>query len=124
MKNIAATGRLGHGPFLAGAKAGAEIGDRSLGSETAILTFEQAEGPGVGVALVFDAQQKAVGGPDVGANQNGSALLEDFVEAGDVHVGEILTAVVGTCLIDGVEDDVMHGANRHVNPDEPPPKLV
>jgi len=52
---------------------------------------------------------------DVGADQNGLTVLEDFVEAGDADVGEILRAVVGTRLVDGVMHDVVDRAGRHVD---------
>ena len=44
---------------------------------------------------------------DIGADQNGLAVLEDFVEAGDADVGQILREVVRTCLVDGVMHDVV-----------------
>jgi hypothetical protein len=56
MKDIAATRHLGHGTLLAGANAGAEIGDRGLGSKAAILTLHQTKSPGIGVALIFGTQ--------------------------------------------------------------------
>ena len=56
MKDIAATRRAGHGTLLAGADAGAEVGDGGVGSEAAVLAFHQAEGPGVAVALLFGTQ--------------------------------------------------------------------
>jgi hypothetical protein len=56
MKDIAATRHVRHGALLTGADAGAEIGDGGVGSEAAILTFEQAEGPGVAIALIFGTE--------------------------------------------------------------------
>ena len=49
---------------------------------------------------------------NVGADENGLAILKNLVKARDADVGEILRAVVGACLVDGVMNDVMHGANR------------
>jgi len=37
MKDIAATGHVGHGALLAGANASAEVGDGGLGSEALTL---------------------------------------------------------------------------------------
>jgi hypothetical protein len=56
MKDIAATQRAGQGSLLTGADAGAEIGNGGLGSEAAILAFEQAQGPGVAVTLLFGTE--------------------------------------------------------------------
>ena len=54
----------------------------------------------------------------------GLAILKNLIEAGDADVGEILGVVVGTCLVDGVVNDVMHGANRHVDAEEIAAKFV
>ena len=124
MKDIAAAGDAGQGALLARANAGAEIGDRGRGSEAAVLAFEQTQGPGVAIALVFGAEQEAVGGTDVGADENGLALLEDFVETGDVHVGEILAVVVKARLVDGILHDVVDGADGHGDAEEVATKFV
>src|SRR5260370_1161205 len=110
MKDVAATGHTGQGAFLASANAGAEIGNRGLGSEATFLQFLQTQGPGAAITLVFGTQQEAVGGADVGANENGLPLLKDLVEAGDFHVGEMRGAIVRSRLGDGIADDVVHRA--------------
>ena len=61
---------------------------------------------------------------DIGADQNGLAVLEDLVEAGDADVGEILLEVVGTRLVDGVMHDVVHRAGRHVEAEDVAIKFV
>jgi hypothetical protein len=94
------------------ADAWAEIGHESLGSQTVILGLEQADGPGVGVAVVFATEQKAVGGCDVGAYQHGLAVLVDFIQTGDGDVAEIVVEVVGAGLVDGPFYDVVHRADR------------
>ncbi len=101
MKDITAARDAGQGQFLAGADAGAEIGDRGPGGKATLLQVEQVNAPGVGIAVVFAAFQKAVGGSHVGTHQHGLAL-EDFVEAGDVHVGERLLQVIGAGPAHGV----------------------
>ena len=53
MKDIAAARHAELGTLLAGANARAEIGDGGVGSEAAVLAFEQAEGPGIAVTLIF-----------------------------------------------------------------------
>ena len=55
---------------------------------------------------------------DVGADENGLALLEDFVETGDGNVAEMVAEVIGTCLGDGILHDVVDRADRHVDAEE------
>ena len=43
------------------------------------------------------------------------AVLEDFIEAGNVDVGELLLLVVRAGLVHRVLDDVVHQALRHVD---------
>jgi len=124
MKDIAATRDAGHGQFLARADAGAEIGDGGLGSKAALLQLEQADGPGVGIAVVFAAEQKAVGGSDVGAHQHGLAILEDLIETGDGDVAQIVAEVLGARLVDGITQDVVHRADRHVHAEKITAKFV
>jgi hypothetical protein len=52
------------------------------------------------------------------------AVLKDLVETGDADVGEILRAVVRTCLVDGVVDDVVDRADRQVDVEEIATKLL
>src|SRR5471032_2773908 len=59
MKDIATTRRAGHGVFLAGADAGAKIGDGGLGSEAAILAFHQTKSF-VNAFGMFAAQKAAM----------------------------------------------------------------
>ena len=61
---------------------------------------------------------------DVSADENGLAILKNLVKARDADVGEILRAVVGACLVDGVMNDVMHGADRQVDAEEIAAKFV
>ena len=112
--------------FWPGADAGAEVGDGvRTGSEAAVLAFHQAEGPGVAVAAALRHSVKQQwSGMHVGTDENGLAILKNLIEAGDADVGEILGVVVGTCLVDGVVNDVMHGANRHVDAEEIAAKFV
>ena len=50
--------------------------------------------------------------------------MENFVEAGDVHVGEILTEVMGACLVDGAVHDVVHGADGQIDAEKIAAKFV
>jgi hypothetical protein len=42
---------------LAGAKAAAKIGDRGVGRKSLVLQFEQANAPGVGIAVLFQTER-------------------------------------------------------------------
>src|SRR5207245_6029976 len=46
------------------------------------------------------------------------AVLEDFIEAGNVDVGELLLLVVRAGLVHRVLDDVVHRALRHVDSEQ------
>src|SRR5260370_28447981 len=61
---------------------------------------------------------------NVGADKNGLAMLEDFVEAGDADVGEILVLVMQSRLVNGVVNDVGNRADRHVDAEEIAAKFV
>ena len=78
MEEIAAARNAGQGQLLARAKARAEVGDGGFGGEAARLQFEQANAPGVGVAMLLLAEQEAVGRTDMGARQDGFAVLENL----------------------------------------------
>src|SRR5438445_34030 len=115
MKDIAAARNVRHGQLLAGTEGGAEIGDGGPGIEAALLQLEQADGPRVGIAMVLEAEQKAVGRSDVGTYQHGLAILEDLIETGDADVSQILASVIGACLVDSSTHDVVHRAERQVH---------
>ena len=68
--------------------------------------------------MVFEAEQTAVGGSDVGRHQHGLAVLEDLIETGEVNIAEIVAEVLGAGLVHGVAQDVMHRADRHVHGQE------
>jgi hypothetical protein len=103
---------------MASADAGAEIGDGGTGCKTTLLQLEQADGPGVGVAVFFQAEQTAVAGSNIGAHQHGSAALEDFIKGGHVDVGQMVLEVIGAGLVDGSVHDVVHRAHRQVHAQE------
>ena len=83
VEDIAATGDLGHRQGLAGAEAGAEVGDDGVGGEAALGQFQQPHPPGVGIAVLLLAQQVAERGGGVDAHQDRVAGLEDLVMGPD-----------------------------------------
>src|SRR5258708_39301061 len=114
MKDVAAARAVWHGQSLPGTDAVGEVGDSGIGSEATVGQLEQADAPGLGIAVIFAAEQKAEGGSDIGAHQHGAAVLEDLIESGETHVGEILLA--GS--IAGPRPPVLVGV---VYPCHPPP---
>ena len=63
--------------------------------------------------MVFEAEQKAVGGSDIGAHQHGPAVLEDFIQRSDIDVPQRGPQVVGTGLGHGILEDVVNRADGH-----------
>src|SRR5580704_15630293 len=111
MKDIAAVRSAGHRQFQARLDGGAKIRDEGAGGQAAISSLEQTNPPGLAVAALFAAKQKAVGGFDVGGHEHRLAVLIDFIETGVGNVGEIRHSVVRASLVDGGMDDVVHRAN-------------
>src|SRR5207245_1377941 len=105
MEDITTAGAPGQGLLMAGAEPRAEIGDGGLGGETPFDQLEEAYPPGVGVAMLFLAQQVAVGGLDVDADEDGASGLEDLVIGADADAGQVLAKVDLTCGGDGLVDD-------------------
>ena len=90
MEDITAAGDPGQGLLMAGAEPRGEIGDGGLGGETPVDQLEEAHPPGVGVAMLFLAQQVAVGGRGVDADEDGATGLEDLVIGTDADAGQVL----------------------------------
>ena len=87
VEDVAAAGHVGQGLLLAGPQPRGEVGDGGVGAEAAVAQLQQAHAPGVGVAVLFQAEQVAVGGSDVDADQDGLAGLEDLVVGADADGG-------------------------------------
>ena len=98
MEDIAPAGHAWQGNFLTSAQGRAEVGDGGVRLEATVGRFEQTHGPGIAVAGDFAAEEKAVGGTDVGPYEHRLVLLKDLIEAGDGDGGKILPSVIGHCL--------------------------
>ncbi len=83
MEDVAATRDRGQRRGLAGAEAGAEVGDDGLGGEAAVGQFQQPHPPGIGVAVLLLTQQVAEGAGGIDAHQDRAAGLEDLVMGPD-----------------------------------------
>ena len=118
VEDIAATGDLGQRRGLAGAEAGAEVGDDGLGGEAALGQFQQPHPPGVGVAVLLLTQQVAEGGGGIDAHQDRVAGLEDLVMGPDADGGQVVRAVDLAGPSDGGLDHVMDGAQRGLGVEE------
>src|SRR3954466_10435142 len=114
MKDITAAGDPGQGLLMPGAESRAEIGDGGLGSEAPVDQFEEAQPPGVGVAMLFLAEQVTVGGLGVDADEDRVTGLEDLVIGTDADAGQVLAKVDLTGGGDGLVDDVVNRPDGEV----------
>ena len=110
VEDVAATGDLGQGQFLAGAEAGAEVGDDGVGGEAAVGQFQQPHAPGVGVAVLLLAEQVTERGGGVDTHEDRPSGLKDLVIGPDADAGQVVRPVdlLGPCH--GGVDDVVDGA--------------
>jgi hypothetical protein len=76
------------------------------------LQVEQPNAPGIGVAVLLQRKQIAVGGVDIGADQHGLTALKDFVVRAKADGGEVLAFVERPGMGHRALEDVMHRANR------------
>jgi hypothetical protein len=65
VKDVATTRRLGPGQSLTGAQTATGVGDGGVGSKTVVLQLQEPDAPGVGVAMLFDAEQVAKRGSHI-----------------------------------------------------------
>jgi len=112
MKDITAAGGSRHGQGLSGPQAAPRVGNRRLGMEASILKFQQADAPRLGVAMLFQVQQIAIGGPHVGPDQHGLPALENLVVGADADARKVLLTVVRAGLLDRALQDVVDLADR------------
>ena len=96
------------------AQAGAEVGDKGLGVEAAFLKFEQAHAPGYAVAVAFRAEQEAIRGGSIDADEHRRLRLEDFIEQGRVDGRERLLGRDGTCERHSIPDGIVDAAEGDV----------
>ncbi len=65
---------------MTSAETAAGIGDGCLGIEALINQLEQADAPGVGIAMFLQAQQEAIGRGCVDTHEHRLLGLENLVE--------------------------------------------
>src|SRR4051794_32663540 len=99
---------------MPGAEPRGEIGGSGLGSEAPVNQFEEVDSPGFGVATLFLAQQVAVGGLGVDADEDRATGLEDLVIGPDADPGQVLAKVDLAGGGDGLVDDVVDRADGGV----------
>ena len=92
---------------MAGAEPAAGVGDGGLGGEAPVDQLQQAHAPGVGVAMVLQAQQVAVGRGGIDAHEDRVAGLEDLVMGPDADAGQVVRSVDRPGRFDGAVDDVV-----------------
>jgi prepilin-type processing-associated H-X9-DG protein len=93
MEDITTTRDVGQRQFLAGAQAGAEVGDDGVGGEAALGQFQEPHPPGVGVAMALPAQEVTGRGGGVDAHEDRPAGLKDLVVGPDADTGQVVRAV-------------------------------
>ena len=79
VEDIASTGDLGQGQALAGTEAAAGVGDGGLGIEALVDQLQEAHTPGIGVAMILQAEQIAIHRRGIDAHEHRVAGLKDFV---------------------------------------------
>jgi hypothetical protein len=112
VEGVTAAGDLGQGQFVPGHEAAAAVADNRPGCQALLLQLQQAEAPGVGIAMRFRAQQVAVGGSDIDADQHRLARLEDLVVGTDSDPRQVLLPVAGAGPLPGGVGDAMDVPQR------------
>ena len=80
VEHIALAGDMGKSLGYTGAKTRAGIGDGPLGLEALSHQIEQVDAPGVGIAMLLQTQQKAIGRVGVDTHEHRLLGLENLVE--------------------------------------------
>ena len=110
VENVASTGNLRKGQSLTGTQPATRISNGGLGIETLIDQIEQTNAPGVGVAMLLQTEQVAIGRGRVDTDEDRLAGLEDFVMSADADTSQIAPAVDLARRFDGAMHDVVHRA--------------
>jgi hypothetical protein len=106
VKDIAAARAVGEDLFVRRTQGWSGVGDRAFGVQATILQRQQAHPPGGGVAIVFEAQQEAIGGQRLNADQHGLTGLEDLSERSDLDAAQVDSLVMLPGARDRGVDDV------------------
>ena len=83
MEHIALAGDIRQGLSLTGAETAAGVGDGCLGIEALIHQLQQADAPGVGIAMLLQTQQIAIGRGGIDTHEHRLAGLENLVVGSD-----------------------------------------
>jgi len=73
--------------LLTRANACSEISNGSCGRKATLLQIEEVNAPGVGIAVLSQAEQETVAGSNIRTHAHRHATLEDFIQTGDLDVG-------------------------------------
>jgi hypothetical protein len=93
-----------------GAQTGACIGDGRLGIEALIHQLEQADAPGVGIAMFLHTQQKAIGRVCVDTREHRLLGLENLVEGSIADASQVDTPTDSPSRFHRAAHDIMHRA--------------
>ena len=99
-------------------EAGAEVGDGGVRGETTVGQFQESHAPGLGVAVLLQAQEVAErrGGAD--AHEDRPSGLKDLVMGPDPDPGQVVGAVDLLGRRHGGADHVMDGPQRDLGVEE------
>jgi hypothetical protein len=110
VEHIALAGDMGKGLGYTGAKTRACIGDGPLGLEALSHQIEQVDAPGVGIAMFFQTQQKAIRRVRVDTHKHRLLGLENLVEGSIADARQVDTPTDGPSRFHGAAHDVVHRA--------------
>jgi hypothetical protein len=110
VENIALAGDIGKGLSLTGVKTTTGVGDDCFGIEALIDQVQQADAPGVGVAMFLQAKQIAIGRGRVDTHQYQLAGLKYLVVGSDPDASYLDTTADRSSWSTGAANDVVHRA--------------
>ncbi len=90
------------------AQSRAGVGDGGIGIEAVIDQLQQTHAPGLGVAMVLQAKQIAIGRCGIDTHEHWLTGLKDLVMGTDAHAAQIATAADRPSRFDSTGDDVVH----------------
>lgn len=96
---------------LARQQLASELSNGGVGGEAAVVQLQQTHAPGVGLAVLLQAEQESVGIGDVGADQHRPASLEELVEGANANRNQGLLGMVRAGGSDGLMEDVLDGTD-------------
>ena len=79
-----------------------------------VLQLQEPDAPGIGVAVLFEAEQVAERGRHIDPDKHRLCVLEDLVVSADADRGQVAVGIVLACVLDGGVDDCVDVAQREV----------